>query len=454
VSGFAFWSPLRGVLAAATLASALTLAAPASALKIDVIKSPGGIEAWLVQEPAVPLIAINFAFRGGSSQDPAGKTGVANMVTALLDEGAGSYDSRAFREALDERAVEFRFTAGRDNFRGSLRVLKEHRDGAFNLLRLMLTEPHFDTVAVERIRRQLHAELLRENSQPDAIAGNLWWATAFPDHPYGRPVKGTLESLQSITIDDLKTYRRRVFARDTLKVTLIGNVTPEAAGKLLDDVFGGLPATGDLTPVADIALHGIGRRIVQEVDVPQASVAFGGTGISRKDPDFIAAYVVNHILGGGSFSSRLYEEVREKRGLAYSVYESLVWMRHAAFVIGGTATRADRTADALAIIDAEVKRMREQGPTAEELAKAKAFLIGSYALNFDTSTKVIARLNQMQIEGLGTDYLDQRNKQIEAVTIADAKRVARRLFEGGMLVTVAGRPVGLSSTAPAKAPAN
>jgi zinc protease len=267
-------------------------------------------------------------------------------------------------------------------------------------------------------------------------------------------VKGTVESVQTITPDDLKTYRKRVFARDRLKVALIGDITPEAAGKLLDEVFGGLAAKGDLTPVPDIALHGIGQRIVREVDVPQASVVFGGAGIPRSDPDFIAAYVVNHILGGGSFSSRLYNEVREKRGLAYSVYESLVWLRHAAFVIGGTATRADRTADALEIISAEVKRMREEGPTADELAKSKAFLTGSYALNFDTSTKIIALLTQMQIDNLGIDYANRRNKLIEAVTLDDAKRAARRMFEGGMLVTVAGRPRGLGSMTPAKAPAN
>jgi len=453
VSGFASWRLLRGALAAAAVVSALTLAAPsASALKIDVVRSPGGIEAWLVQEPTVPLVAISFAFRGGTSQDPADKPGVAHMMSALLDEGAGPYDSRAFHEALDERAVEFRFTAGRDNFRGSLRVLKEHRDGAFELLRLMLNEPRFDPGEVERVRRQIRAALLRDTNRPGEIAARLWWSTAFPGHPYGRPVKGTVESVQSITVDDLKSYRKRVFARDRLKVALIGNITPEVAGKLLDQVFGALPAKGDLTPVADVAMHGLGERIVRDVDVPQASVVFGGAGIPRKDPDFIAAYVVNHILGGGSFSSRLYNEVREKRGLAYSVYESLVWLRHTAFVIGGTATRADRTADALGIIEDEIKRMREQGPTADELAKAKAFLKGSHALNFDTSTKIIGLLVQMQIDDLGTDYVVRRNKLIEAVTIEDAKRAARRLYKDGMLVTVAGRPRGLTSKMPAKAP--
>jgi zinc protease len=233
-----------------------------------------------------------------------------------------------------------------------------------------------------------------------------------------------------------------------LKVALIGDLTPEAAGKLLDQVFGGLAAEGQLAPVPDVAPQGLGRRVVQEVNVPQATIVFGGQGIARNDPDFIAGYVVNHILGGGTFSSRLYDEVREKRGLAYSVYESLVWFQHAAVAIGGTAVRSDRAAEALTIIQQEIGRMRESGPTAEELAAAKAYLKGSYALNLDTSSKIVSQLVQIQIDDLGIDYIKQRNALIDAVTLDDAKRAAKRLFDGGLLVTVAGRPRGLTSTDP------
>lgn len=449
MSGFASRFLLRGALAAGTVAATLATASlPAQALKIEEIRSPGGIAAWLVQEPAVPLVAISFAFRGGSSQDPADKPGVANMVSTLLDEGAGPYDSHAFHQKLDEHAIEFRFTTGRDYFRGSLRVLKEHRDGAFNLLRLMLTEPHFSKPDVERIRRQLHAALQRDMNRPGDVAARAWWATAFPGHPYGRPVKGTPESVQRITVDDLKAYRQHVFARDGLKVALIGDLSPEAAGTLLDDVFGGLPTKGELQPVVDVAPEGIGRRLVHEVDVPQTSLVFGGTGIGRQDPDFMAGYVVNHILGGGVFSSRLYNEVREKRGLAYSVSESMVWLRHTAFIVGSTASRADAAAEALSIIEREIARMSEEGPTAEELDKAKAFLKGSYVLNFDTSGKIISLLLQMQIDHLGIDYVHRRNMLIDAVTLDDAKRAAKRMFQGGALVTVAGRPRGLASKEP------
>ncbi len=438
---------LRGsagtVLALAAFALVALGASTAHATKVERVVSPGGIEAWLVQEKSVPLISIDFAFRGGAIQDPADKAGVANMAAALLDEGAGELDSKAFHERLEEKAIQLGFSAGRDRFRGSLRTLVEHRDEALELLRLALTLPRFDGDEVERIRSQVLAGLRRETTSPNEIAGKRWWSTAFPDHPYGRPVSGTLESVPHIGVGDLKDYARRVFARDTLKVAVVGDIDAAGAGALLDKVFGALPARAELAPVVAASPQGLGRRIVIELDVPQAVVTFGGPGIARKDPDFMAAYIVNHILGGGSFSSRLYREVREKRGLAYSVYSSLVWLDHAAMFMGGTGTRADRAGETIAIIEQEIHRLAESGPTEEELARSKSYLEGSYALGFDTSAKIAAQLVQIQLDELGIDYIDRRKGLIEAVTIEDVRRVAKRLLDSGLLVTVVGRPPGV-----------
>src|SRR6185437_1132791 len=258
-----------------------------------------------------------------------------------------------------------------------------HRDEAFELLRLALSKPRFDVDAVNRVREQELALLRRDTTNPNDLANRRWWQTAFHGHPYGRETKGTLESVPRIAADDLRDYVRRVFARNELKISIVGDVDPKTAGALIDRAFAGLPAKNDLRPVSDATPSGLGRRIVINVDVPPAVVTFGGKGVARHDPQFMAAYIVNHILGGGSFSSRLYREVREKRGLAYGVSNSLVWFRNAAVVLGGTATRADRTADALAVIEHEVKRMAQDGPTADELASAKSFLKGSYALTLD-----------------------------------------------------------------------
>ncbi|HEY0299856.1 MAG TPA: pitrilysin family protein [Rhizomicrobium sp.] len=440
---------MRRLFTAALLPALALFAAvsPASAVTIEKIVSPAGIEAWLVREQAVPLVTLSYSFRGGAAQDPADKPGTANLTGDLLDEGAGDLDGETFHKRLENHAIELSFQVGRDEFHGSLRSLTEHREEAFDLLRLALTAPRFEADAVERVRRQEIAGLQRDTTNPNNIASRRWWQTAFPGHPYGRETKGTLESLPTVTADDLRDYVRRVFARDGLTVSIVGDVDARTAGELIDRAFAKLPARNELKPVADAKPAGLGRRIVVTLDVPQAVVTFGGLGLARNDPDFMAGYIVNHILGGGSFSSRLYKEVREKRGLAYGVSDSLVWFRHAAVVLGGTATRADRTGDALAIIEAETKRMAEEGPTADELAAAKSYLKGAYALSLDTSGKIAAQLTQIQLDNLGIDYMQRRSAMIDAVSIDDARRVARRLFGGGMLVTVVGRPKGLASTA-------
>jgi zinc protease len=410
-----------------------------AAAKIQHLVSPGGIEAWFVQDATVPLIAMEYAFGGGAAQDPAGKPGVGNMVADLLDEGSGDLDSRTFHERLERRAIELSFSSSRDSFRGSLRMLKDTRDEAFELLRTALTSPHFDAADVERIRAQVMSGLRRETTNPNSLANRKFLALAYGEHPYGRPVNGTLESVPAIEVADLKDYVRRVLARDTLKIAVVGDVDPATLGKLLDQTFGGLPAKGDLAPVADIEATRPPQRFFIPLDVPQTVVTFGGPGIRRDDPKFMAAYVVNHILGGGGLSSRLYREVREKRGLAYSVSEYLLWMQHSALFVGNTGTRADRAGDTVEAIDREVRRMAEQGPTEQELDEAKSYLKGSQMLALDTSSKLAAALLQYQIDRLGIDYIERRNAIVDAVTAEDARQAAQRLWGQGLNTVIVGR---------------
>jgi zinc protease len=418
----------------------MALPQSASATKIERIVSPGGIPAWLVYEPSVPLIALDFAFKGGATQDPPGKAGVATLATALLDEGAGDIDSKSFHEEVEAKAIELGFTATRDYVSGSLRTLTENRDEAAKLLKLALTAPRFDVEDVERIREQTLSGLRRATMSPNELANERWWATAFPGHPYSQPPRGTLKSVPAITPDDLRAFMHKVFARDSLKVAIVGNIDAAKAGALIDKVFGGLPAAGSLAPVASVTPQGLGQRISIDLDVPQSVLMIGGAGLLRKDPDFIPAFVLNHVLGGSAFSSRLYKEVREARGLAYSVYSGVMPLDHTALFVSSTATRSDRVEQALEVMQAEIRKMAETGPTEEELAKAKSFLTGSFALRFDTSTKIAEQLVQIQLDDLGIDYIDRRNGLINAVTMADVQRVARRLLDASMLVTVVGKP--------------
>ena len=412
---------------------------------VRAVISPGGVEAWHVESEVVPLVALAFTFEGGAAQDPPGKAGAMQMLSRLLDEGAGPYTSDAFQERLAARAIELHFNAGPDALGGSLKTLVKHADEAYELLRLALAEPRFDADAIERVRAQTIAGLRYQQNDPGVLATRRFFAEAFPGHPYGNSSSGTVESVAAVTRDDLVELHRNVVARGRAKIAAVGAVGPDALGVFLDRVFGALPEPVPLRAVAPTTIADGRTRHVVDLDVPQSVIRFGMPGVSWRDPDFIPAYVLNHVLGGGAFTSRLFQEVREKRGLAYSVGTSLVSYRAAAMTWGFTATKNERVGECLAVLSDEIARLATDGPSDEELAKAKDYLTGSYALGFDTSTKIAHQLAQIAFEGLGLDYIGRRNALVSAVTQAEVRRAAARTIGAGeMLVVVAGRPTGLT----------
>lgn len=428
----------------AFVALLLLAALPARAVTVEKVVSPGGIEAWLVRDHSNPILAVEMAFRGGSSVEPAAKAGLAHMVASLLDEGAGPYDSQAFQARLEDLAIGLSFEAGKDSFRGHLKTLTENREAAFEMMRLALTKPRFDKEPVERIRSQILTSLARELQDPQSVASRAWFKTVFAGHPYATPTRGEPETVKAITTADLKGYARGWLARDTLVVGAVGDITPDQLGALLDKTFKELPAKAPAIPVTDTAPKAPGKVDVIPRDNPQSVAVFGEAGIKREDPDWYAAYVMNYVLGGGGFSSRLTEEVREKRGLAYSVYSYLSPYEHAGLIIGGVATENARLKESLDLIRAEWKRMAEAGPTEKELADAKTYLTGSFPLQLDSTASIAGVLVAMQMDDLGIDYLDKRNGYMEAVTLEDVKRVARRLLDPARLtVVVVGKPAGM-----------
>lgn len=437
---------LKGIAMALALFSASN-AADAQVGKIERLMTPGGIELWFVRDDTLPIISLNFAFDGGASQDPVDRAGLAYFTAAMLDEGAGELDAKAFQERLERRAITLNYSADRDTFRGSVRVLSEHRDEAFELLRLSLTAPRFDQEAIDRIRASILAAYKRSLTNPDEVASLRWFSSAFPNHPYGRPVKGDETSVAGIERGMLFTYVKKNLARSNMKIAVVGSIESAELMRLVDHAFAKLPLKADLEKIADAKPQSLGRRDIVDLNIPQTTITFGGVGLKRKDADFIPAFVLNHILGGGSFSSRLYREVREKRGLAYSVYSYLAALDYSGLFLGGTQTRNDRAAEALQIIEEEIARISKEGPTAEELTQAKSYLTGSYLLHFDTSAKVASQLLEIQLEDLGIDYIERRNKMVNAVTAEDVRRAAKKfLADGKLLVIMVGRPAPLSKS--------
>lgn len=422
------------------LDTSATRSATSPTQAVPVATAPG-IEAWHVESPVVPLIALAFTFEGGAAQDPEGKAGVAQMLARLLDEGAGDLSSDAFQERLAARAIELSFHAGSDALGGSLKMLVKHADEAIDLLALALAKPRLDPDAIERVRAQTLAGLRYQQNDPGVMASRRFFAEAYAGHPYARPSSGTPESIAAITRDDLVTMHRQIIGRGGLKVAAVGAIDAARLAESLDRAFGRLALAAALKAVPQTRMQNIGARHVVDLDVPQSVIRFGMNGVPWRDPDFIPAYVLNHILGGGSFTSRLFQEVREKRGLAYSVGTSLVSHRAASMTWGYTATKNERVGEALSVIGEEIGRLITEGPSDEELQKAKDYLTGSYALGFDTSTKIAHQLVQIAFEGLGMDYIARRNDLVANVTQADIRRAGARTFaDGKMLVVAAGRP--------------
>ena len=436
---------LRTLLPLAAAAFLLFASLPAAAVTIERVTSPAGIEAWLVEDHTNPIIAMDASFPGGASSDPEDKVGLANLVAGLLDEGAGDLDSQAYQGKLADLAIELSFDAGRDSLDVGLKTLADNRDTAFAMLGLALTKPRFDPDAIERVRGQVLTELAQQLASPGSVANRALAQLVFSGHPYGRPVNGEPESVKAIARDDLLAWTAHRLGRKGLIVSVVGDVTPAQLGPLLDAAFAGLPAAAEPIAVPDVQPVGAGTVKVIRRPIPQSVAIFAEAGIKRDDPDWYAAFVMNHILGGGGFSSRLMAEVREKRGLAYDTSSFLIPRDHAALIGGEVSTRNDRMADSLALVRQEWSRMAESGVTDAELADAKKYLNGSFPLELGSTSGIAGLLESIQRYKLGIDYLDRRAGLIDAVTQDDIRRVAKRLLHADALaVVVVGDPKGMN----------
>ena len=438
---------LQALVVSATLLAAAAWMGCAHAVTIQAVTGASGVEAWLVEDHSLPVVTIRFAFSGGAALDPAEKGGTASMVAALLDEGAGPYDSLAFHRRLDDLAGQLRFSAAQDEFNGSLRSLKQNLTETAELLRLALAEPRFGADEIERIRGEILAGLARQAKNPRSLSGRLWMHDAFEKHPYGSAVDGTESSVAAIKRDDLAAFAAARFRRSGLVIGIVGDIGKTEATALIDQIFGGLPKGADGSDIADAKPADDGALVISRAAVPQSVVTFGQAGPKRDDPAWYAAYVLNEILGGGGFRGRLMKEIREKRGLAYGVTTQLVPYRHAGVIVGNVATENGRVAESIALVREEWRHMREEGPTAAELDAAKTYLTGSFPLGLDSTQHIAGVLVQMQQDKLGIDYLDRRAALIGGVTLDEARAVAKTLFDPAALsFAIVGDPADLQPT--------
>lgn len=428
------------------LGLAIVVAGPAAAVDIQEVTSPGGIKAWLVEERSIPFSALEIRFRGGGSLDRPGKRGAVNLMTALLEEGAGDLDAQGFAAARDALAASYGFDVHRDALSVSARFLTENRDEAVALLRSALTAPRFDQDALDRVRDQVLAVIRADDTDPDTVASRRFNALAFGDHPYATSIDGTVESVSALTRDDIVTAYKDVIARDRIFVGAAGDISAEELGLLIDTLLAGLPEVGAPLPNdAEVLL--VGGVTVVPFETPQSVAIFGHAGIPRDDPEFFPAFVASHVFGASGRQSRLGMEVREKRGLTYGIGAYLASFDLAQLVVGQVASANERIAEAIEVTRDEWAKMAAEGVTEEELDAAKAYLTGAYPLRFDSNASIARIMVGMQMDDLGLDYVNTRNGKVNAVTTDDVRRVASRLYLPEELhFVVVGRPEGIEGT--------
>jgi len=427
-----------------TLVVSLLQIVNAQAFEIREVESPGGLKAWLVSDTTVPLITMRFSFRGGTINDPENAPGRSYFLSGMLDEGAGDLKSQAFQQRMSELAMRMSYDTDREHFGGSFQTLSEKKDAAFELLRLAVTKPRFDAEPMDKVRGQILLGIRGDKENPGRIASNALLKTMLGDHPYARVPKGDADSVSTMKPEDLRNAWSEIFVRSQLQIAVVGDITAEELGPLLDKVFGALPEKGQQISVPDLKAPAKGSITIVERKIPQSVMSFAMPGMQRSDPDFITAYVMNFVLGDGGFGSRLMEEVREKRGLTYGIYTGLASWMNGGLLIGSVSTQNSKAGETLDVLRAELVKMSEKGPTEEELEQAKTYLTGSYALRFDSGSKIAGQLLGIQQDNLGIDYVKKRNDLINAVTVEDAKRVAGKLIDPDALtISIVGRPEGI-----------
>lgn len=420
----------------ATVTFLFALLSQAQAIDIKEVTSEKGIKALLVEDYTLPIIAISISFEGGTTQDTDGKEGTLRLMTALMDEGAGELDSVAYQARAEELGLEFGFSASNDRFSGGGRLLRSEREEVFKLIKLAINKPRFDEDAIERMRDAIRSSIISSKKNPSSVRSKALRESIFVSHPYSRG--SSEESIDLISRDDIIAMNKKILSRDTLTVGVVGAISEAELKAALDDIFGELPQERMIGEIEEVTPK-LGENISIDMPVPNATISIVYPAIKRDHPDFFAAHMMNHILGGGSFSSRLYTEVREKRGLAYSVSSGIATLDKSAYFAAGTSARAVNREETIEIIQNEIEKIAKEGVTAEELEKAKRYVAGSYAIsNLDTSSKISNVLVALQTQNLGLDYIEKREKYIADVTLEDVNRIAKEFFSNKPTLVVVG----------------
>ena len=409
----------------------LAIFIPLNLYSFDVkeLQTKKGIKFWFVEDKSIPIISLSFTFSGGAFFDKPGKEGTSSLLASLLDEGAGNLDSVKFQNRMDEIGMKLSFSSSRDSLSGSFQIISDNKEEGFKLLGSAISKPRLDKNDIEKIRNQIISSLKLKDAEISSLASKKFHEKFFFSHSFGRNIEGTVDSLTQITKKDLENYLQNFVSISNLVIGVSGNIKDQEISKLIDETFGNLNSNIDFKLDIPSKYNFPKGMQIEKKDFPQTAVLFGHKGLKRNHKDFFSARIINYVLGGGGFQSRMYKNVREKKGLVYSIYSYLVPYKNNDIILGGFQSRNKSVYEAISLVKEEWDKINKFGITKKEFEEAKTYYKGSFTRNFTSTSSISSLLKTVQVYNLDLDYFKNRNKIIDSLNLKEVNKVAKTLFK-------------------------
>lgn len=427
---------LLAVLGLALIAVAPPLAQAAGIKPVHWV-TKSGIDVLFIERHSLPTVHLQLLIKAGGALDPKGREGTANLTASLLDEGTGSRSSQQIAEAIDFIGASLSASASPESTVISLNVLKKDLKTGMELFSDVLLHPAFPEEELKRVRQQIIGGLIAEEDEPEAVAHKAWQELVYGAHPFHHPTEGYRESLPAITREDLIAFHHRYYQPRLAIVAVVGDLTRKEVERLLADYLGKWKNSDQQAPPAvPVPEPTAPQTKLIDKELTQSTIILGHLGLSRNHPDYYAVSVMNYILGGGGFSSRLMKQIRDNQGLVYGLSSGFSAMKAGGSFSIDLQTKNATANQALAETMKVIGQFQADGATQQELDEAKAYLIGSFPLRMDTNAKLVGLLTSLEFYNLGLGYLNDYPKKIAAVTLADVKRVAARYIHPDRMTMV------------------
>ena len=419
------------------LISALLILSSLSNAKLNIQhwKSNNGASIYFIENHDLPIVDINVDFRAGSVKDSKQKSGLASLTNHMMVLGSGGVNEEDFANQFIDIGAQLGSSFDQDKSGFSLRTLSEKRNEAIDLLTLVLHKPNFDNQIIKREKKRYIASIAQSATVPESIASKAFMSALYGEHPYALPNSGEVETIKKLSKKDLQEFYKNNYLSNELSIVIVGDISKAEAEDLAKKISIGFPEN-KAARVIPLVNYNKPKDIKISHPSKQAHLYYGAPIIKRGDPDFLSLYLGNYILGGGGFVSRLTQEIREDRGLAYSVYSYFMpFIEVGPFQIG-IQTKKEQVEEAKKIIQKTVSNFIKNGPTSNELRRAKDFMIGGFPLRLDSNKSILEYVSMMAFYNYPLDYLETFTNRIDKITVEEIKSAFQRRVDMSKFSTV------------------